>query len=366
MAVRAGVKEAYLAAIQACAERGQTHLVCCMVSGGIYTDQKVHDNLFGAELGYADILSEIFVQHKELKEKVTCVLANFYKQLNAMVPLVETLGGNPLIKDGDSISVACQIQDEVEGAKVCIMIAGNAGRPFGALGKMDRTGLAHLPPYRTYKTQEESVLASWLSAAANITTIPGDADVLYNYYINGNEELDQHRKFYEVQRDLITRFRGYSPQLMADVRIPLPTRTLVHPDMGTPISPYTGSSPWGMEDTGATSTTVATKQGHNYVHGVPNGVSAPRPTFDASAYRFCLLIEQCFVQDAKAKLREVSFAFVFGPNTDSRGTTQEGAQRRTLVKMFNGNRQGGGGKKSFAGGRGAKGTKGQYQTIDLV
>ena len=49
------------------------------------------------------------------------------------------------------------------GSKIGVLVAGNAGRPGGSLGKPDGSGLSGSFS-RDWPTQEESVVASWLHA----------------------------------------------------------------------------------------------------------------------------------------------------------------------------------------------------------
>jgi len=52
---------------------------------------------------------------------------------------------------------------QFQGKRIGVLVASNAGRPGGSLGSMDGTGLAN--DYRkSFRTQEESVVASWLRA----------------------------------------------------------------------------------------------------------------------------------------------------------------------------------------------------------
>lgn len=58
---------------------------------------------------------------------------------------------------------------EFPNKKCGILIAGNAGRPGGYIGKIDGSGInpkANI--YNDFHTQEESVIASWLTATKNI------------------------------------------------------------------------------------------------------------------------------------------------------------------------------------------------------
>jgi len=332
LAVLAGVKEAYLAALEACSARGQTHLVCCMVSGGIYADDYVHDALFSTGFGYATILDEIFTEHSELNG-VKCVLANFIPRGASSGRLSEmkvpqSARTNVSIMEGDSITVACKILERVPSANVCIMIAGNAGRPFGALGKMDRSGLEDGVTRnlsRKYGTQEESVLINFLKTGNELPTRTGGPDALYNYYINGVKGASF----------------GATPEPMLRTLVTAGANGEVH------IGPHEGLSPWGMDDISATSTKTMTVQGFDYTR------------FNAMQYHFCLLTEDCLVRDPRARepfthpaegVQKVSFAFVFGPNIRSTGTAT-GAQSRTLVKHFGG-----------AGG----GTRGQFSSLQVV
>lgn len=329
LAVLAGVKEAYLAALEACSARGQTHLVCCMVSGGIYADDYVHDALFSTEFGYATILDEIFTEKPGLKDDVQCVLANFVPPRASSGRLSEmevpqSARTNVSIVEGDSITVACKILEQDSSANVCIMIAGNAGRPFGALGKMDRSGLedgvtSNLS--REYKTQEESVLINFLKTGNELRSITGGPEALYNYYINGVDGPSS----------------GATPEPRR--------RTLVKADAtgNVFIGEHKSSSPWGMQDLSPTSTDTMTVQGFDYTR------------FNAMQYHFCLLTEDCLVRDPGAKepfthpavgVQKVSFAFVFGPNIKSKGT-DTGAQSRTLVNF----------------GRAGRGTRGQFGSL---
>jgi len=364
-AVRLAVKEAFSAAIAACVKQKQTHLVCCMVSGGIYTDDIVRDYLFSGERGYASILREIFASNPPWMASLTCVLSNFRKKLDAMIPPAGQAPDKVWVMDGDSITVACAIQDLVPGAKVCIMIAGNAGRPFGGLGLMDRTGLKAPPPYPEYDTQEESVLGACLNTALTASGKAKDANLLYNYYVNGSRGASKTRgrQVWQVQKALL---KADDPERFFPTgsHIPLPTRTLVTPDHRAPQR-YEGESPWGMCDTRDASADSETVQGFDYKYGVRNGGAKDSPTFDAEAYHFCLLVEQCFVQNAFAVLQQVSFAFVFGPNTNSSGTPS-GAMARTLVKKFSTAERGPRGRKpARTGGGGAQAPGSGQPALDL-
>ena len=51
------------------------------------------------------------------------------------------------------------------GKKIGILIAANAGKPAGGLGKLDGTGISHKHGFnRSFSTQEEDIIASWLQA----------------------------------------------------------------------------------------------------------------------------------------------------------------------------------------------------------
>ena len=49
------------------------------------------------------------------------------------------------LAEKDSLQEAFTVQNKHPKDKVAIMIAGNAGRPFGGLGKQDYTGFEKLP-----------------------------------------------------------------------------------------------------------------------------------------------------------------------------------------------------------------------------
>jgi len=215
--VREAIKQTYLAAIQAAMHAGCTHLVCCYVSGGIYTDSadprknrypstEIQSMLFSKERGYRIILQEIYAEYPEFKDQITCVLTNFLGRANDME---QGYRDGVDIMGGDSLEVAEQIiKSATRPVHVAVMIAGNAGRPFGSLGRMDRRGLTKLPPYtlkqesgRTFyhKTQEEDVLAYFLSTMFDIRGRSEDAATVYNYIING-EGIDKMLNLYQRRR----------------------------------------------------------------------------------------------------------------------------------------------------------------------
>ncbi len=83
---------------------------------------------------------------------------------NETVNKVEFMGGS-------SQDIAFYINDS---KKISLLIAGNPGRPGGALGSMDGSGISkdrygkQKNFWREFGTQEESVVASWLQAEYNL------------------------------------------------------------------------------------------------------------------------------------------------------------------------------------------------------
>jgi hypothetical protein len=101
---------------------------------------------------YINIMSNYYEKYIKYKNK-------YLKRKNGM------FGGNvtkvTLVPGGKSQDIANHPQ--YARKKVGVLIAGNPGRPGGALGKMDGTGVEG-DINRRFTTQEESVVASWLLA----------------------------------------------------------------------------------------------------------------------------------------------------------------------------------------------------------
>lgn len=391
--IRSAVYEAYHAAMTALClpkrdENRKKFLICCMVSGGIYSDKDTQTHLKSKEHGYGSIIHDILENHQF--KNLECCLVNFRKddkkakakstpvkgELDNLLEHGRTNKGvldveirrNDRAKfrliDGDSISVADMILEENPNAKVSIMIAGNAGRPFGSLGKMDTSGFEEssslslkldLKVKKTsseinykfsphfYNTQEEDVLAYCLQTLF-IETRKIDrndlkvADVLYNYVLNGNYG-DEKNNIFDIYENV------YKQSINS-----IPNRILVKKYkqnrdwLSFENDNYTGECPWGMlkpDDENS----FETKQGFNFKNGCVNDENYTENDFQTEAYHFCFQVDNCFINpkighrvwnnndlgfgSRQGKLRNVSFSFVYGPNTQSVGTLK-GAQARTV------------------------------------
>ena len=180
-------------------------------------------------------------------------------------------------EQGTSQALAQKFQ--AQGVKVGVMIAGNAGRPGGALGRIDASGLSQ--PWETlkkkdYKTQEESVLIDWLKASEKEAKVAG---------------------------------AGFEPDAFFKDRL------------GTPQT-------WGMLDKGTGARGVETIQGFDYTLPL---VKAN----DLRAYDFAPLVEDEVLMAPDGSSVPVELVFVFGPNVAAefdKGTYA--TMKRTKVRDY--------------------------------
>lgn len=192
---------------------------------------------------------------------------------------------------GSSQSIANSRKYE---GKIFLLVAGNAGRPGGALGAKDGSGIAKdehgmSKDYTIdYKTQEESIVASWLQWEKKYEeTISGgtfDADKKFATYL-GNKTI------------------------------------LSFGDHGATKK----NRPWGMVNPYGKDT--ATLQGHDFTLALDDST--------VNNYNFAYILRDTGIVFNKVKNIPVNIVFVYGPNVNAGfgklGETQE-TTVRTKVK----------------------------------
>jgi len=178
------------------------------------------------------------------------------------------------------------------GKKIAILVAGNAGRPGGVLGKMDGSGLTHhyKPPYK-YTTQEEDIVASWLQA--------------------------EEKKFNNPT---------FNPNIV------------FRKNLGSYVS---GGRKWGMLypdlHVGSPKSTH-TIQGRDFTHPFYNSAKGQRMD-QAQNYNFAYTLKNKPIFDSKKKyIKRTDLVFVYGPNVAYIGTSPNSSGTRTLVKDYDFNR----------------------------
>ena len=168
-----------------------------------------------------------------------------------------------------------------EGKKVGIMIAGNAGRPGGALGKLDASGLeGHWSKIKTkhYSTQEESVLVDWIKASEK------------NW----------------------TRRRDFNAHIFFKSKL------------GNPQT-------WGMQDTSEGSLSVKTIQGWDYTLPLYNDT---KKNFRHHYYRFVKVLDNELMMGSDEEVFPASLFFVFGPNVAAGHKSKYSTMLRTKVEGY--------------------------------
>jgi hypothetical protein len=82
--------------------------------------------------------------------------------------------------------------------KIGVLIAGNAGRPGGGLGKVNGSGI-NMNFHKTFNTHEEDVLASWLQGEEilwnyNNWNIPFNANIIFSHNLGNNIPEKNHKR----------------------------------------------------------------------------------------------------------------------------------------------------------------------------
>jgi hypothetical protein len=172
--------------------------------------------------------------------------------------------------------IAGDILMEHPSYKIGILIAGNAGRPGGGLGKKDGSGLSG-NIHKHYSTQEEDVIASWLRAEENIGNSP-------------------ERVFRENLGDL------------------------VH-----------GGRPWGMLDSNGTG--VRTIQGRDFTRPFHNVNKTPKWS-QLDNYNFAYSLKNKPIKVGNPKII-ADLVFVYGPNVAYNSSSDPtGTGYRTKVNDY--------------------------------
>jgi len=199
---------------------------------------------------------------------------------------------------GTSQTIALSIDNSI---KVGIMIAGNAGRPGGSVGRMDGTGIDNIEYFsqhfmeNRYRTIEESVVASWM-AAEYFRREPDDLDRIFRTTLGVEFKTEPK----------------YDSQLNS-------------------IVDYPSNRPWGMSVVNSTDT--STIQGIDFT-------SVLEPEF----YKFAFSLQDVPIIDNTvtrppgcpcSSQRNVNLVFVYGPNVGFSGRTDIGSGRRTKVSGYN-------------------------------
>lgn len=175
------------------------------------------------------------------------------------------------------------------GKKIGILIAGNAGRPAGSLGKPDGTGLSH-DFRRSFSTQEEDVIASWLQA----------------------EEHSWNKRNPGVAFDVDKIFRDN-----LGVNVPR-------------------GRPWGMSYPDipiGKRGSYHTIQGKNFTHKFfdQKGVRMDQ----TENYNFAYSLQNKPISNTnKNSTKMTDLVFVYGPNVSFRGKTSKSTGTRTLVEDY--------------------------------
>ena len=176
------------------------------------------------------------------------------------------------------------------GKNIAILVAGNAGRPGGVLGKMDGSGLTHhyKPPYK-YTTQEEDIVASWLQA--------------------------EEKKFNNPT---------FNPNIV------------FRKNLGSYVS---GGRKWGMkypELHVGTPKSTHTIQKRDFTHPFYDMVNGHRMD-QAQNYNFAYTLKNKPIFDSdKTNIIKTDLVFVYGPNVAYIGTSPNSSGTRTLVKDYQG------------------------------
>jgi hypothetical protein len=224
------------------------------------------------------ILNKIntIIQHLKYnnKTKDNCNLID----INLTIP-VDTTKPAELIKERSKTQqyVKKYINIDNKYYHVGILIAGNAGRPGGSLGKMDGSGVGGNWKNTTFRTQEESIVSSWIRAE-NKTTIRFDPNNLFRNTL-GNNAIN-------------------------------------------------GDRPWGMLDTGNT-ISAKTIQEYDYTKELKQG--------HENKYSFSHAVLNVPFNDNNEQLlgSRVSLFFGFGPNIAFSGRSKYGSGARTKIKKYN-------------------------------
>ena len=206
---------------------------------------------------------------------------------------MKLLGGSTADKYLEVIRIKGKSQDIANDGrntnyKVGILIASNAGRPGGALGKIDGSGLSgNYNKY--YKTQEESIIASWLQA----------------------EEYLWNKKQKKMGTKLLFQPNNLFRQYLGDLN--------------------KNGRPWGMID--ADSTSVKTIQMIDFT--IPFHTKDGKSKIEqAKNYAFAYSINNKPISNTlRKKYRYVNLVFVYGPNVSADGH-RTGSTSRTKVRSY--------------------------------
>jgi len=177
------------------------------------------------------------------------------------------------------------------GLKIGLLIAGNAGRPGGGLGKVDGTGLeANFT--ESFRTQEEDVVSHWLLA-----------EQYHHERVNGQGTFDADTVFRQNLGDMAP-----------------------------------GGRPWGMKypstKVGAPGSTH-TLQRRNFTHPFYDSKKGERmDQRDNYNFAYTLTNKPISNYSGKKTTKMVDLVFVYGPNVAYRGKSPNSTGTRTLVHSY--------------------------------
>jgi hypothetical protein len=214
------------------------------------------------------------VRYLELKDMLGGVAAHSFK-----VTIIKGLKGQ---------DVAHQFKGS--GKKIGLLIAGNAGRPGGGLGKVDGTGLDSDFTKR-FSTQEEDVVSHWLLA-----------EQYYHEIKHGPGTFDADTVFRQNLGDMAP-----------------------------------GGRPWGMKypstRVGAPGSTH-TLQGRDFTHPFYDSKRGLRMD-QRDNYNFAYSLTNKPISNSKKNATKmVDLVFVYGPNVAYRGKSPNSTGTRTLVHNY--------------------------------
>ena len=175
--------------------------------------------------------------------------------------------------------------------KIGVLIAGNAGRPGGALGKVDGTGI-NGSYNRKFKTQEEDVLASWLQ---------------------GEEVI--WKKKHSIKK--------FDPDLVFRDNLGVNAR---------------GGRPWGMINPNrklGSGGARLTLQGKDFTRPFYNKITNRIEMKQSRNYNFSYTLKhKPLLNSQKTKMAIVDLVFVYGPNIAYNSKTKHGTGSRTKVQNY--------------------------------
>ena len=213
------------------------------------------------------------------------------------------------------------------GKKIAILVAGNAGRPGGVLGKMNGSGLTphYKPPYN-YTTQEEDIVASWLQAEEKEFNNP---TVNPHIVFRKNLGLDVSggRKWGMLYPDL-------------HVGSPKSTHTIQGRDFTHPFYIFKVKTSNGdIIELDDLEQRLFHAGAMGYDFSGAKEINGEKRMDQAQNYNFAYTLKNKPIFDSKKKyIKKTDLVFVYGPNVSFTGTSPNSSGTRTLVKDYDFNR----------------------------